>query len=42
MEEISVHGLLHQRPEGVLRYLQKRGVRKLGEFCVEVGASESM
>jgi hypothetical protein len=36
-EEITVQQLIHERPEGVLRYLQRSGVKKLGEFCMPVG-----
>lgn len=30
--------LINERPEGVLKFLQRQGVRKLGEFCVQVTA----
>ena len=35
-EGLTVQQLIAERPEGVLRYLQRSGVRKLGEFCLEV------
>ena len=38
VEEITIQQLINERPEGVLEFLQDKGVRKLGEFDMQVCA----
>ena len=41
MEEITIQQLISERPEGVLEFLQDKGVRKLWEFDMQVCAMPS-